>query len=175
MNPNKEVRLDIYSEEIEDMIPVIERIIVEVRRHNFEENFDAYEKLSEFMSSVKNLVGELNNKEDTLTSIENWRKGLQGLPEIALNLGLNSEEVTSRVLERLNEEDKVNSPSHYNHGEIECIDAIAAALTLGELKGFVRGNVIKYLWRMEHKGGLEDLKKARWYLDYLINKLEGRV
>lgn len=72
-------------------------------------------------------------------------------------------------------EDKVNSPSHYNHGEIECIDAIAAALTLDELKGFVRGNVIKYLWRMEHKGGLEDLKKARWYLDYLINKLGKRV
>lgn len=72
-------------------------------------------------------------------------------------------------------EDKVNSPSHYNHGKIECIDAIAAALTLDELKGFVRGNVIKYLWRMEHKGGLEDLKKARWYLDYLINKLEDRV
>ena len=68
-------------------------------------------------------------------------------------------------------EDKVNNPSHYNKGEIECIDAIAAALTLDELKGFVRGNVIKYLWRVEHKGGLEDLKKARWYLDYLISKL----
>jgi hypothetical protein len=68
-------------------------------------------------------------------------------------------------------EDKVNSPPHYSHGEIECIDAIAAALTPDELKGFVKGNVIKYLWRTEHKGGLEDLKKARWYLDYLIKKL----
>ena len=71
-------------------------------------------------------------------------------------------------------EDKVNSPSHYNHGEIECIDAIAAALTPDELKGFVRGNVIKYLWRTEHKGGLEDLKKAQWYLNYLIEKLESK-
>ena len=68
-------------------------------------------------------------------------------------------------------EDKVNSPAHYNNGEIECIDAIAAALTLDELKGFVKGNVVKYLWRMEHKGGLEDLKKAQWYLNYLIKKL----
>ena len=73
-------------------------------------------------------------------------------------------------------EDKVNSPSHYNHGEIECIDAIFAALTPDELKGFVKGNVIKYLWRANHKEKeVEDLKKARWYLDYLINKLEERV
>ena len=69
-------------------------------------------------------------------------------------------------------EDKVNSPAHYNNGEIECIDAIFAALSLEELKGFVKGNVIKYLWRANHKEKeVEDLKKARWYLDYLIKKL----
>jgi len=104
-------------------------------------------------------------------------ESFQELPDLTLTL--DNAEAKKRGLEILKEttlalmEDKVNSPSHYNHGEIECIDAITAALTPDELKGFVRGNVIKYLWRMEHKGGLEDLKKAQWYLDYLIKKLEG--
>jgi len=85
-NPNKETRLDIYSTEIEDKLPTIEKIIIEIRGHNLEENFDAYEKLSEFVSSVKNLVSVLNGEEDTLTSIENWRKSLKELPDITLNL-----------------------------------------------------------------------------------------
>ena len=61
-------------------------------------------------------------------------------------------------------EDMVNSPSHYNQSNIECIDAIRAAL--GE-EGFVhycRGNSIKYNWRAGHKvDAKEDLKKAAWY------------
>lgn len=86
-----------------------------------------------------------------------------------------SEERTVKFQEIKGEEeleDKVNKPKHYNAGEIECIDAIFAALSLEELKGFVKGNVIKYLWRANHKEKeVEDLKKARWYLDYLIKKL----
>jgi hypothetical protein len=61
-------------------------------------------------------------------------------------------------------EDMVNSPSHYNQSNIECIDAIRAAL--GE-EGFIfycRGNNIKYNWRAGHKVDTkEDLKKAAWY------------
>jgi hypothetical protein len=61
-------------------------------------------------------------------------------------------------------EDMVNSPSHYNQSNIECIDAIRAAL--GE-EGFVfycRGNNIKYNWRAGHKvDAKEDLEKAAWY------------
>ena len=134
----------------------------------------------------------LNPGEETQKSIDSWKESFRELPDITLNLeGLQNKPIdlpqvkfqeikgregVERFVNELfenksNVEDKVNNPSHYSHGEIECIDAIAAALTPDELKGFVKGNVIKYLWRTEHKGGLEDLKKARWYLDYLIKKL----
>lgn len=131
----------------------------------------------------------LNPGEETQKSIDSWKESFRELSDITLNLeGLQNkpidlpqvkfQEIKGRegveFENKSNVEDKVNSPSHYNAGEIECIDAIAAALTLDELKGFIRGNVIKYLWRMEHKGGLEDLKKAQWYLSYLIKKLEEK-
>jgi hypothetical protein len=60
--------------------------------------------------------------------------------------------------------DNVNHPPHYNQGGIECIEAIKAALG-GGFVSYLRGNVIKYLWRCEHKGGVEDLRKAAFYLD----------
>jgi hypothetical protein len=61
--------------------------------------------------------------------------------------------------------DLVNAPPHYRQGGIECIDAIRAALTEEEFRGFIKGNAIKYAWREKHKGGDEDLKKAAWYLN----------
>ena len=67
--------------------------------------------------------------------------------------------------------DPVNHPAHYTQGSIECIDALAAA-TVG-LKGIeavCTSNAIKYLWRWKTKGGLQDLQKARWYLDRLITE-----
>lgn len=67
--------------------------------------------------------------------------------------------------------DPVN-PSHYKQGSVECIDALAAATA--ELKGIeavCTANAIKYLWRWKQKGGVEDLKKAQWYIDRLINTL----
>jgi len=61
--------------------------------------------------------------------------------------------------------DPVNHPPHYNAGEIECIDAIRAALGRDGFIAFCRGNAIKYLWRCEHKGGVEDIHKAEWYVN----------
>ena len=71
----------------------------------------------------------------------------------------------------------VDAPAHYLGGKMECIDAIDALVS--QLKdvtsGFYAGQVIKYLWRHERKGrALEDLKKARWYLDRLISLKESR-
>ena len=64
--------------------------------------------------------------------------------------------------------EKVNHPQHYNAGKIEVIDAICD----WELD-FIEGNVVKYVTRAKHKEDeLGDLKKARWYLDYLIKQLE---
>lgn len=67
--------------------------------------------------------------------------------------------------------DPVNSPSHYTHGGVECIDAVKSALG-DKFMGFLIGNVMKYVYRYEHKNGLEDLKKARWYLDRAIKEME---
>ena len=65
--------------------------------------------------------------------------------------------------------DNVNHPSHYNDGGLECIEAIEAQLTPEEYRGYLKGNVAKYVWREKHKGGIESLKKAQWYLNRLIN------
>lgn len=66
--------------------------------------------------------------------------------------------------------DPVNKPAHYNlnHKGIECIDAIEAALTPEEFRGYIKGNVLKYTWREKYKNGLEDNKKAVWYANKLV-------
>ena len=69
--------------------------------------------------------------------------------------------------------DTVNHPSHYTQGNIECIDAIEEQLTASEMRGYYKGNAVKYIWRERHKNEVEDLKKARWYLDRLIAKLNA--
>lgn len=72
--------------------------------------------------------------------------------------------------------DMVNHPSHYTSSQaicrkcetqIECIDIVRHM-------SFNIGNAVKYLWRFQLKNGLEDLKKARWYLDDLINQEEKK-
>ncbi|NRA77834.1 MAG: DUF3310 domain-containing protein [Pseudoalteromonas sp.] len=67
--------------------------------------------------------------------------------------------------------DNVNSPSHYNQAGIECIDAIKASLGDG-YQDYCKGNVMKYLWRYKYKNGIEDLKKAHWYLNSMIESME---
>lgn len=69
--------------------------------------------------------------------------------------------------------DNVNHPAHYTQGGIECIEAIkAATINKKGIEAVCVGNIIKYLWRYEGKNGLEDVKKARFYLNYLIDELE---
>lgn len=69
--------------------------------------------------------------------------------------------------------DNVNHPSHYCQGKVECIDALEAATTgLHGIEAVCTANAIKYLWRWKHKNGVQDLKKAIFYINYLINWLE---
>ena len=62
--------------------------------------------------------------------------------------------------------DAVNNPRHYNQdGDIECIEAIRAALGAEGFVAYCRGNALKYLWRCEYKyNRTEDLLKAEWYI-----------
>ena len=70
---------------------------------------------------------------------------------------------------RSSKSDAVQNPQHYTLGEIECIDAIKASMTQEEFKGFLKGNIQKYMWRYEKKQNpVQDLEKARWYLSKLI-------
>jgi hypothetical protein len=66
------------------------------------------------------------------------------------------------------EVDMVNHPPHYTDGGIECIEAIEAQLTPEEYRGYLKGNIAKYVWRERHKGGTESLMKSRFYLNRLI-------
>lgn len=70
------------------------------------------------------------------------------------------------------EQDNVQQPNHYTFGSVQLRDAWKASMSKEALCGLFKGNVLKYLWRYEHKNGVEDLKKARQYLNWLIEELE---
>src|SRR6056297_537266 len=84
------------------------------------------------------------------------------------------DEATEKAfMDALDRADNVHSPSHYNSGNIECIEAIKESMTPEAFRGYLKGNVQKYLWRYEYKNGLDDLHKARVYLNWLIENWEG--
>jgi len=67
-------------------------------------------------------------------------------------------------------EDPVNSPKHYTQGNMEVITAIE-----GMGLDYHQGNVVKYVSRYRYKNGIEDLRKAKWYIDRLIYIEEQRA
>ena len=71
-----------------------------------------------------------------------------------------------------NDKDMVYSPPHYNKFGVECIEAIQSATGEG-YEYYLQGNIMKYLWRYRYKNGVEDLKKAQWYLEELVNVVES--
>ena len=66
--------------------------------------------------------------------------------------------------------DNVNQPEHYTHGKIETIDKILDSVEHPE--SYLQGNVLKYVMRYKHKNGIEDLRKAKVYLGWLIKEVE---
>jgi len=71
--------------------------------------------------------------------------------------------------------DMVNHPPHYNAGKyevIDIIDSITNSMILTPFEGYCLGNALKYLARFKNKNGIEDLKKAKWYIDKLIEQEE---
>lgn len=70
------------------------------------------------------------------------------------------------------EQDPVNAPGHYTSGGIETIDYMRAKMTDEQFEGYLKGNIIKYVSRYEMKNGVQDVRKAEWYIKRLINHLE---
>lgn len=68
--------------------------------------------------------------------------------------------------------DNVNHPNHYIKGGLECIKVIKAQLTKEQYQGYLYGNVLKYMWRWQDKNGLEDLRKAAKYLEWLQEEVK---
>lgn len=81
-------------------------------------------------------------------------------------------ESMKRIEKQNAKNDAINHPTHYTQGGIECIEAIKASMTTIEFQGYLKGNCFKYLWRWRDKGGVQDLKKARVYLDWLIKTVD---
>ena len=69
--------------------------------------------------------------------------------------------------------DNVKHPAHYCQGGIECIEAIKASMTNEAFEGYCKGNVMKYIFRYEDKGGVEDLEKAQVYLGWLLESAKA--
>lgn len=96
------------------------------------------------------------------------------------NPGIDARASDDRLEQDLNEcigqdFDVINHPSHYTKGRIECIDAIDSATTgKSGIEAVCVANIIKYLYRYEEKNGIEDVKKAKWYINKLISELESK-
>ena len=69
-------------------------------------------------------------------------------------------------------EEQIN-PDHYKRGGVECIDAIKASMSAEAFQGYLKGNIIKYLWRWPLKGE-KDLEKAQWYHNRLTKETEPK-
>jgi len=72
--------------------------------------------------------------------------------------------------------DVVNHPPQYNSGGIKCIDSMKAMSEGSYVEphhAYSWQNAFKYIWRWPYKNGVEDLRKARWYIDRLIHELEN--
>lgn len=78
--------------------------------------------------------------------------------------------------ERAQARDNVNHPAHYTAGGIECIDALKAATEgLHGIQAVCAANAIKYVWRFSRKNGAEDIEKAIWYLQRLLQEIRGEA
>ena len=106
-------------------------------------------------------------------SAEEFEKQLKALLPQKLALEPLPKEDRAIKMPESSKPDNVNHPKHYCKGGIECIQVIKAQLTPEQNIGYLYGNVLKYMWRWPDKNGLEDLRKAKHYLEWLIESLEG--
>lgn len=77
----------------------------------------------------------------------------------------------SKLPKNVLDKDMVNHPPHYE-GAIECIDAMVESQGVESVMDFCICNAFKYIWRHKKKNNLEDIKKAKWYIDKYIELSE---
>ena len=140
---------------------------------------DKLKRISE-APEQKPLVPRENLKETTTLyvksplSAEEFEKQLKALLPNKLALEPLPKEDRAIKMPESSKPDNVNHPRHYCKGGIECIDAIRAAVSdLQGVEAVHAGNVIKYVWRFKGKNGLEDLKKAKRCLEWLIEEVKN--
>lgn len=127
--------------------------------------FEVYIDLCSADEAVRRIDRELEKGNATRVSF------LIGGNEICSHLfmaGESPKKYVEYLYKRIDDSKKENK--RYKHGAIECIDALRSCLSEEEFRGFCKGNIIKYLWRSEYKGGKVDFSKARDYLDYLLKE-----
>lgn len=73
----------------------------------------------------------------------------------------------------INKGEEVNHPQRYAGGKYECIDVMTDVFGVDALRNFCKLNAFKYIWREQNKNGVEDIKKAVWYLNKLIELSEN--
>ena len=125
------------------------------------------EKQEEPSVSPKNVEVKTTFYAKAPISAEELEKQLKALLPKKLALEPLPKEDRAIKMPESNKPDNVNHPKHYCKGGLECIQVIKAQLTPEQNKGYLYGNVLKYLWRWPDKNGLEDLRKAAKYLEWL--------
>lgn len=134
----------------------------------------SFKKLGDFDTSAKNDVSEYN-QEMTIEIINSWPTDENGY---FLEPGTDVEIMLAGDISKDKEEpvmlpEDVANPSHYTSGDIECIDAIHASMTDEGFIQYLRGNVMKYIWRYDKKGfAKKDLEKAVWYITKIISMID---
>lgn len=105
---------------------------------------------------------------DEESPLEGFQKNLQ---KAVTNFQNKMHEQFPAILE---EPDVINHPSHYESGRFECIDVMEETQGTEAVKDFCLCNAFKYLYRHRNKNGLEDVKKANWYLNKYIELSERK-
>ena len=116
---------------------------------------------------------EENKKNNKKKDSVDWNKNAMDYISKVDGLFMQTKGVEKMYQTNTTKNDMVNHPPHYNQHGIECIDAIQACTGDG-FKSYLQGNILKYLWRYDYKTGVEDLKKAQWYLAKLIEIKDGK-
>ena len=83
------------------------------------------------------------------------------------------EQPTIPPMPPVNPPEEINHPKRYAGGKYECIDVMTDVFGVEAVKHFCLLNAFKYIWRQEHKNGVEDIKKAMFYMDYYIKLTEN--